>query len=140
MESDSLGTAISGARPAGRYCDLFYIRTPCLPSAGPTDIIPAGRQYNKASRWPKLHVGNSIQLVAQATDQNGLVLRVDYYEGDNRIASAFKPNFRALWRAPALGQHNIFAVAVDNHGVTKTSTPIQISVVPSNDKFSNATV
>ena len=84
--------------------------------------------------------GSNVQLDARATELYGHVLRVDYYEGANRIASSRPPEFRALWLKPGLGQHSIFAVAIDRNGNTNTSASVQIVVNPQNDNFSEATV
>jgi hypothetical protein len=88
----------------------------------------------------KFKQGSNVQLAARATEQPGHVLRVDYYEGAYRIASSRPPEFRALWHNPGLGQHSIFAVAIDRNGNTNTSASVQIVVIPQNDKFSEAAV
>jgi hypothetical protein len=114
---------------------LFAIQARAQPISSPLTV-----SIIKPVDGQSFSFGSNIRLVAQVADQHGQVLRVDFYEDENWIASSFKSDFRALLRTPALGQHVIFAIAVDNHGIINNSAPIHISVVPSNDKFSNATV
>jgi len=79
--------------------------------------------------------GTKVLLSASATDPDGKVVRVDYYEGTNRLTSSGTAPFRAWWFNVPLGEHGLFAVATDNAGATTVSDLIPITVVPANDDF-----
>jgi hypothetical protein len=79
--------------------------------------------------------GTNVILNASATDSDGTVVRVDYYEGTNLLASSETPPFKALWSKVPLGEHTLFAVATDNSGASTISDPVPTTVAPANDDF-----
>ena len=83
--------------------------------------------------------GTNLLLTVNATDPDGKVVRVDYYEGTNRLASTKSPPFRARWPQAPVGQHLVFAVAMDNAGASTISDPVAFTVVPANDEFAART-
>lgn len=76
-----------------------------------------------------------MSLSATASDSDGKVVRVDYYEGTNWLISSGTVPFKALWSKVSVGAHSLFAVATDNAGATTVSEPVQFTVVPTNDDF-----
>jgi len=79
--------------------------------------------------------GTNITLVANATDADGEVVRVDYYAGTNLLSSSTAAPFRASWSMVPRGQYTLFAVATDNSGASTISDSIRVTVAPSNDDF-----
>ena len=80
-----------------------------------------------------------VELAARVIGRYFAILRVDYYDGGNRIASSRSPDFRAVWQRPPIGQHTITAAAITADGATFYSRFINITIVPSNDDFAGAT-
>jgi hypothetical protein len=117
------------------WCCLSFSQVKAQPVTSALDV-----SIIKPAEGATFKHGSNVQLAARATELHGHVLRVDYYEGAYRMASSSPPEFHALWLNPALGQHTIFAVAVDNRGMTDTSAPVHINVIPRNDNFSDAFV
>ena len=78
---------------------------------------------------------NPITLVADALDPDGIVTEVQYFinnkntdfNGTANYTSLFPP-YLMEWRAPAIGEYTITAMAVDNSGQISLSLPRDIIV------------
>ncbi|NOT43347.1 MAG: hypothetical protein HOP14_01945, partial [Acidobacteria bacterium] len=69
-------------------------------------------------------VGADVVVFAAAADQNGSVVRVDFYAGGSLIASDTSAPFWIVWNTSVPGSHVLTAVARDNNGATTTSAPV----------------
>lgn len=70
----------------------------------------------------------AIALLATATDPDGTIARVDFYDGTNCITSVDAPPFRFDWTNATSGPHSLSVHAVDNLGATTTSESVVIMV------------
>ena len=70
----------------------------------------------------------SITLSASASDADGTVTRVDYYQGSTLIGSATTAPYTATWTAMQAGSYAITARAVDNYGASGTSAAAVITL------------
>jgi hypothetical protein len=82
------------------------------PAAGSTYTVPA-----------------EIPLAATAQDTDGTVTKVDFYAGDQLIATDTSAPFTGTWTSAPAGDHSIAARATDNRGATTTSTPVAVKVL-----------
>ncbi len=81
------------------------------PASGSTFTVPA-----------------TITFTATATDSDGTIIKVEYYDGTNKIGeSATGPNYSFAWTATG-GVHNITAKTLDNGLGVATSQPITVYV------------
>lgn len=70
----------------------------------------------------------TIQLTAEASDVDGTIKKVDFYDGSTLIFTEnFFPYSRAWLNVPE-GNYSITAKATDNNGKTTTSAPVAIFV------------
>jgi hypothetical protein len=67
--------------------------------------------------------GTRIHLSATATDADGTVAKVDFYQGTTLLGTATVAPFSYLWADVPVGNYTIVAKATDNAGVVKTSAP-----------------
>jgi hypothetical protein len=81
------------------------------PIAGATFIAPA-----------------SVAMAATASDPDGSIAAVDFYVGSQLVATDTSSPYTATWSNVSTGTYNVFAVARDNSGATRTSTTVSISV------------
>ena len=63
-----------------------------------------------------------IQLTAKASDPNGKVVQVDFYDGTELIATLDKAPYTFTVQNPVAGKHVFKAVATDNDGETAEAT------------------
>lgn len=70
----------------------------------------------------------TITLAANASDADGTISKVDFYDGTTLIASDNSAPYSFTWSGASAGTHTITAVATDNTGQTATSTAVMITV------------
>jgi hypothetical protein len=74
---------------------------------------------------------STISLAANATDGDGYITKVDFYDNGSLVGSNSVSNsvqYHLNYAYPAPGVHSITAVATDNAGATKTSAPVNFTV------------
>jgi len=72
----------------------------------------------------------NIALSASASDSDGTVAEVDFFQGTNKLGTAVSSPYSITWSNVAVGTYNVTAVATDNNGGTNTSAAIHITVNP----------
>ena len=77
--------------------------------------------------------GGMIELVASASDADGSVTRVEFYQGDNKLGEDTSAPYTFSWTTPLVGNYSISAVATDDDGDTTRSAAIGISVLANPD-------
>jgi hypothetical protein len=70
----------------------------------------------------------SIALTATATDNDGLINNVKFYNGNTLLSTDNATPYTFNWTNVAAGTYTVTAVATDNLGAVKTSTPITLTV------------
>jgi len=71
----------------------------------------------------------TIPLAASASDSDGTVARVDFYNGAVLIGSATSSPYTATWSSVPTGTYALKAVATDNLGAATSSAPVSVTVV-----------
>jgi hypothetical protein len=77
-----------------------------------------------------LHSTN-VSIAVKARQAEGSIRRVDFYADDQLIGSAsdiLTDTFRFTWRNVPVGKHTLKAIAVDDLGVSGTSTAVTLNV------------
>jgi hypothetical protein len=72
--------------------------------------------------------GATIDVRAAATDTDGTVVRVDFYDGATPIGAATTAPFAITWLALGAGNHSLTARATDDKGGATTSIPVDVTV------------
>ncbi len=70
----------------------------------------------------------NITLSADASDSNGAVRKVEFYQGTTKLGEALSAPYRFNWSNVAQGSYNLTAKVTDNNGATTNSSAITISV------------
>ena len=73
--------------------------------------------------------GANITLQADATDSDGSVAKVEYFEATTLLGSATTAPYTVTWTNVAVGTYSLTATATDNSGATATSSAVNISVL-----------
>jgi beta-glucanase (GH16 family) len=69
-----------------------------------------------------------IVISANATDEDGTIAKVEFFEGANLIGTDQSSPFTFNWNGVAAGSYSITAKATDNTGASTTSAPVSITV------------
>jgi hypothetical protein len=72
----------------------------------------------------------TFSLVADASDSDGTIAAVEFFEGANSLGRVTAPPFVWSWSGVPEGSYQLTAVATDNLGETTTSEPVDVTVVP----------
>ncbi|MEB0141144.1 MULTISPECIES: Ig-like domain-containing protein [unclassified Undibacterium] len=79
----------------------------------------------------------TILLNATASDPDGSVAKVDFYNGSNLITSIAQAPYSTPWSNVAAGTYSVTAKATDNLGASTTSIPITVTVASGTAKIDN---
>lgn len=72
--------------------------------------------------------GKSIPLSANASDLDGTVALVEFFDGVNKIGQDVSKPFNITWTGGIIASHIITAKATDNGGATKISAPVTVII------------
>lgn len=72
--------------------------------------------------------GDNISLVAEASDPDGSVFKVEFYNNEILIAEDFYSPYQYLWTDVEVGTYNFTAKVIDSDNTTSVSENISISV------------
>jgi chitinase len=71
----------------------------------------------------------SIGLAADASDDDGTVAKVEFFQGSTLIGTDTTKPYALTWNNVAAGNYTLTARATDNDGATTTSAAVNVSVV-----------
>jgi hypothetical protein len=72
----------------------------------------------------------TFSLVANATDADGTIAAVEFFEGGNSLGRVTIPPFVWSWSGVPEGSYLLTAVATDNLGATSSSEGVAVTVLP----------
>jgi uncharacterized repeat protein (TIGR02059 family) len=70
-----------------------------------------------------------ITLTASASDTDGSIVKVEYYNGQKKIGESLTPPYIFTFDCDTAGEYEITAVASDNLNATTTSVPVSILLI-----------
>jgi chitodextrinase len=70
----------------------------------------------------------SVTITAAATDADGTVAKVDFYNGSTKLGTATASPYSYTWGSVAAGTYSLTAIATDNAGAATTSGAVSITV------------
>jgi hypothetical protein len=70
----------------------------------------------------------TIPLAASASDSDGSIARVEFYQGATLIGTALTAPYNVSWSGVLTGTYSITAKAIDSLGGTKVSPPVSVTV------------
>lgn len=113
----------------------FYLGTgvalptkPNIVVVGATNALPTV-EITSPTTGTSFNAPATITLTANATDTDGSVTKVDFYNGATLLGSDATSPYTFSWTSVAAGTYIITAVVTDNKGATATSAPISLTVI-----------
>lgn len=83
------------------------------------DPIPAGNSFSAPA---------NVTVTAQASDPDGSISKVEFYNGSSLVATATKMPYTTTMLSLPAGNFSITAKAYDNLGLSKVSAPLALTV------------
>lgn len=72
---------------------------------------------------------STIDLAANANDLDGAIFKVEFFAGAAKLGEDTASPFNFAWPNVPAGSHTLRAIAIDDSGLTRTSAPVNITVV-----------
>jgi hypothetical protein len=72
----------------------------------------------------------TVVLEADASDPDGTVTQVEFFEGTTSLGTVTEAPFVLNWTGVTAGEYTLTAVATDNQGDATASDPVMIKVIP----------
>jgi hypothetical protein len=95
----------------------------------PRPNIPPTVRLLTPADGAQVTVGTIATLLAEATDDDGVVRRVDFFVNNVKVGEAAAAPFSNSWSTTATGTYSLVAVATDDAGATVSSAPVSVAVV-----------
>ncbi len=77
------------------------------------------------TRFPS---GSPVTLAVQASDTDGTITRVEFYDGDDKLGEDATPPFSLTWTPTRDGNHRLLARATDNLGAAGDTQAVTITI------------
>ena len=97
-----------------------------LPQSSP---VPPVVTLTSPSNGASYTVGDNVTMTATASDPDGSVVKVEFWEGTTLLGSDNNAPYEFTWNQPIAGSYQIYAIATDNANLTTTSASANISVI-----------
>jgi uncharacterized protein (DUF2141 family)/regulation of enolase protein 1 (concanavalin A-like superfamily) len=82
----------------------------------------------------------NITIQATASDSDGTVSKVDFYQGSTLIGTDTSSPYAATWSSVPAGTYSLTARATDNGGSVRTSSAVSVAVTPASNQPPTVTV
>jgi parallel beta-helix repeat protein len=116
----SLTAKATDSRGFVAVSDSVNIAVNTTPSVSITSPMP-NSTYDSAQ---------SVTIEAEASDSNGIITKVDFYNGDNLLGSDNTRPYNFTWKNIVPGNYSLRAKAYDNDGSSKVSTIVPVIIAP----------
>ncbi|HEY1166472.1 MAG TPA: Ig-like domain-containing protein [Chitinophaga sp.] len=75
----------------------------------------------------------SVLIKTNTSDSNGSISKVDFFNGDQYLATVTTAPFNYSWQTAAQGMASLIAKATDNQNKTTTSKPVTVFIAAANN-------
>jgi arabinogalactan endo-1,4-beta-galactosidase len=72
--------------------------------------------------------GTQVELKVNATDSDGSISSVNFYDGSTLLYTDYDAPYSYTWQNPSVGNHTISAQAIDNLNAATTSETLSITI------------
>ena len=95
-----------------------------------TSNLPPAVSLTRPATGSVFVASSPVTIVAAATDSDGAVFKVEFYANNTKLGEDGVPNpFSFDWITSTAGTYLLHAVATDDSGISRTSAPVEITIV-----------
>lgn len=98
------------------------------------NLLPTASLTAPANQTSYL-LGTTITISASASDPDGQITKVAFYQGSNPISESLTAPYTITWTPNTAGTYQLVATAFDNDGASASSQPIEIFITNGNEQF-----
>lgn len=111
------------------YADLYVIQSPLGPAPPPPPPnIPPTVNLTSPTSGASFVAGADITINANATDSDGSIAKVEFYNGSVKLGEAVTAPYSFIWSNFTVGSYSLTAKAFDNLGLVTVSTGVNITI------------
>jgi regulation of enolase protein 1 (concanavalin A-like superfamily) len=121
-----VGVALTSYDTARRATATFTNLTARPPTTGTNQ--PPTVSITSPAAGASFAAPATITVTAAASDTDGTITKVDFYRGSQLIGSDTTNTYSATASGLTAGTYQLTAVATDSDGVTRTSSPVSVTV------------
>lgn len=114
-----ISTGFFGTYPSKAIYDSVVVTT-----TNPSPVVNITSPLNNSV----ISDSSAITITANASDSNGNITKVDFYNGTQLLGTDTTAPYSFVWTNVGGGKYNILAKATDNQGAVTTSIPVKIKV------------
>jgi len=141
FNADGVHPSVRGRTKAAaawaRFLLTNALTSPWLRIAG--NLPPMVKIIGPTANVP-VEAGGRVAIEAHATDLDGTVSRVDFFQGNTLIGSDSNAPFSLLWTGFAAGNYTVKAVAFDQLGASTTIFPVALVLANATSTSGSTTV
>jgi uncharacterized repeat protein (TIGR02059 family) len=100
----------------------------CINVAPPNVNQPPVVTISNPSKGSKYENLSTITIDAVASDPDGTIVKVEFYNGSEKLVELTSPPYSFTWKDVEAGIYSITAIATDNLNATTTSSPVEFAV------------
>ncbi|MCW3464161.1 glycosyl hydrolase family 8 [Chitinophaga nivalis] len=112
----------------GLLCQLFISGNWWKPEAGTSTNIPPQVNITAPANNASFTAPANITLTAAATDSDGTISKVEFFNGSNKIGESANSPYSIAWNNVSGGSYAITAKATDNGNATTVSAVVNVTV------------
>ena len=94
-----------------------------------SEYLSPSVSLNTSNLSETYYQGASIELIASATDIDGEIELIQFYDNDIIITEIIEEPFEYLWENISLGYHTIKVIATDDDGLSSESNSFEIEII-----------
>jgi uncharacterized protein YjdB len=125
-------TAVATATDGSGASGTFFINISNQAISGDTAPTPVNQPpvitISSPSKGNKYENFSSVTLEAIASDPDGTIAKVEFYNGSEKLVELISPPYSYIWKNIDTGKYSITAIATDNLDATTTSLPVELKV------------
>jgi len=106
------------------FANAYYSYFSSLGGGNASPVVALTAPANGAS----FNAGTTINLTATASDSDGSVAKVEFFQGTTKLGEDTSSPYSYSWTNAAAGSYSLTAKATDNAGATTTSSSASITV------------
>ena len=92
------------------------------------DNVPPSVSLTSPQAGTSVNGSSPVSLTATATDSDGSIVKVEFYEDSNKIGESSSAPYSATWNSPPSGNVVLTALAYDDFGAAVRSAGVSVSV------------
>ena len=132
---DLRGREYSGSISIPAYSSIMLLKT----KAGAANAAPSVSITSPSSK-SQFTKGNSINITANATDTDGTIAKVEFYNGNNLLGTDTTSPYSFTWSGASTGNFTLTAKATDDKGKQTVSESIDVNVVEAETTLTNVSI